>query len=96
MTNNEPKWTQEQAIAFECARECITDMMGICSAAIAQEKARPAPDKLRLAQLRADRASLARERATLMVGDTDRVTMVRSVYGARVREYREQHRPQAV
>ena len=35
------KWTQEQAVAFECARECITDMMGICSTKIAEEEARP-------------------------------------------------------
>jgi hypothetical protein len=92
---NKPKWTQEQAIAFESARECITDMMGICSAAIAEEEARPSPSGTRLAQLEADLASLARERATLTVSDGDRVAVIRSAYGARVREYRQQHRQQA-
>ena len=39
------KWTQEQAVAFECARECITDMMGICSAKIAEEEGKTDEEK---------------------------------------------------
>ena len=42
------KWTQEQAVAFECARECITDMMGICSAKIAAEEGRNTRPNLKL------------------------------------------------
>lgn len=39
------KWTQDQAIAFECALECITDLMGICSTAIADEVSQPMPGR---------------------------------------------------
>lgn len=29
------EWTQEEAVAFECARECVTNMMAICTDRIA-------------------------------------------------------------
>lgn len=92
---NEPKWTQDEAVAFECARECITDMMGICSTAIADEEGRPAPDATRLAGLEKDLAELARERAALTVADQDKIAMIRREYGARVRAHRSQHQKQA-
>ena len=50
---------------------------------------------LDMAQLEAELMSLSRERATLRVGDDDRVAVIRSEYGARIRTYREQHRQQA-
>jgi hypothetical protein len=57
------QWTQNQAIAFECAREVITDMMAICTGRISEEAAKETPDTDRLATLRADRSKLAQERA---------------------------------
>ncbi len=44
-----PKWTQDEAIAFECARECITDFMGLYYTAIADEEEKPAPNLEKIA-----------------------------------------------
>ncbi len=38
------EWTQQEAVAYECARECITDMMAICTDQIADESRKDAPD----------------------------------------------------
>lgn len=89
------KWTQDQSVAFEAARECVTDMMGICSEAIEAEEAKVWPNPVRLAQLEQELADLARERASLTVQDEARVATIRSEYGARVRAYRQQHRQEA-
>jgi hypothetical protein len=79
------KWTHKQSIAYECAREVITDMMAYCSHWIAEESAKEAPDADRLAQLRADRSKLARERSSLRVTDDAEVARIRTEYGAIVR-----------
>lgn len=92
---NQPKWTQDEAIAFECARECITDVMAICSAAIADEERRGVPDTARLVELEAQLARLSSERAGLKVTDHDRVATVRREYGAQVLAHRAQQQRQA-
>ena len=89
----QPMWTQEQAVAFECAREAISDLMAICSAAIASEEA-SAPEGPRLAELEQELAGLARERADLRVADHDRIAAIRRTYGERVRVYRAQQQAQ--
>ena len=63
------KWTQDQAIAYECARECITDLRAILTGQIYEESSKPHPDAERLASLRAERSRLFRERAALGVKD---------------------------
>lgn len=93
--NTVPQWTQDEAVAFECARECITDMMGICSTAIADEEAKQSPDAVRLASLENELTKLARERAGLSVKDGEHVAQIRSTYGAQIRTHRERHRQQA-
>ncbi|MCL2716825.1 MAG: hypothetical protein FWD68_20270 [Alphaproteobacteria bacterium] len=82
------KWTQDQAIAYECARECITDLRGILTGQIYEESAKPNPDSERLANLRAERSRLFKERAALRVNDDAAVARVRAEYGARVRSLR--------
>lgn len=90
-----PRWTQAQAVAFEAARECIGEVMAICSAELHREEGRPAPNVERVKSLRAELANLGAERAALRVDDADRVATVRAVYGARVRDYRSQQQRQA-
>ena len=90
-----PKWTQDEAINYECARECITDLMGIYSGAIADERAQALPDESKIADLLTSRTSLAHERMSLRLKDHDRIAEIRSVYGARIRAYREAGRRQA-
>lgn len=88
-------WTQEQSIAFEAARECITDMMGICSAALEDEESKVWPNPIRVAELERELAGLAQERARLSVHDSDRIATIRSEYGARIRAYRQHPRQEA-
>ena len=84
------QWTQEEAIAFECAREVITDMMAIQTGQMAEEASKAAPDADRLASLRAERSRLAQERAALHVDDLAAVARIRTEYGAIVRARREE------
>ena len=83
------KWTQEQAVAFECARECITDMMGICSAKIAEEEGKTDPDRAVLTELENELTRLARERSSLTITDDERITTVRRQYGEVIRRFRD-------
>lgn len=78
----QPAWTHEEGVQFECAREVITDLMGILSAQIATTTA---PDAL--AALRARRSALAQERARLKVADHDDIARIREGYGRIVHEY---------
>ena len=71
------KWTQEQAVAFECARECITDMMGICSAKIAAEEGKTDPDRAALTELENELTRLARERSSFRAVVASRLSALR-------------------
>lgn len=82
------KWTQEQAVAFECARECITDMMGICSTKIAEEEGKTDPDRAVLTELENELTRLARERSSLTITDDERIATVRRQYGEVIRCFR--------
>ena len=81
------KWTQEQAVAFECARECITDMMGICSAKIAEEEGKTDPDRAVLTELENELTRLAFERSSLTITNDERLATVRRQYGALIRRF---------
>ena len=83
------KWTQEQAVAFECARECITDMMGIYSTKIAEEEGKTDPDRAVLTELENELTRLARERSSLTITDDERIATVRRQYGEVIRRFRD-------
>ncbi len=85
------KWTQNEAVAFECAREVITDLRAILTGQIAEESGKEHPDAERLATLRAERSRLFHERAGLHVKDQATVARVRAEYGACVRSWRAGH-----
>lgn len=85
------QWTQDEAIAFECAREVITDMMAIQTGQLVEEAAKAAPDADRLASLRAERSRLTQQRAALHVDDLADIARIRAEYGAFVRAWREGH-----
>ncbi|MDD5365958.1 MAG: hypothetical protein PHR30_11505 [Gallionellaceae bacterium] len=87
-----PKWTQDEAVAFECAHETITDLMAIRTSEIADEAAKPMPDAARIAGLRAERSRLARERAGLHWDNHFEIARIRADYGAYIRAWREAER----
>ena len=79
------KFTQNQAVDYECAKEVITDMMALCTLRINETDKK---DLVRLNELRAYRSKLARERALLCVNDDDQIFRIRNEYGVIVRTWR--------
>ncbi len=51
LSPNQPLWTQDESIAYECAREVINDMIGICSSLINKEEKKAIPNLKRIQQL---------------------------------------------
>ncbi len=86
------KWTQEQAIAFESARECLTSLMSVYTAALAEEEARREPRPAMVSELNKKIAHLFRERAALQPTDVDAVTRVSTEYGPLLRAAMEAER----
>ena len=75
-------------MAFECAREVITDLHAILTGQFSEESCKPQPDAERLAGLNAERARLFQERAGLRVKEHAEIARVRAEYGALVRACR--------
>jgi hypothetical protein len=82
-------WTQDEAIAFECAKEAITDMMAICSSKIDKETRKPHPDQQCLSELKEMLFNLGREQIMLRGDDQVHIAEIRKKYGAEIRAYRE-------
>lgn len=80
-----PKWTQDQAIAYEAALEAINDMIAGYSEQIALEQDSPAPNTARIAwlEMRTDQATEIMH--SLNVEDTANVRQVLTEYSAMVR-----------
>lgn len=83
-----PEWSQDQAIAFECARECIVDLMGICSAALTDLEQRAVQNAGAIEVAEQRLADLAGELQCLHVNDTKHVERIRAEYGGMVRQFR--------
>ena len=81
------QWTQDEAIAYECAREVITHLRAILTGEIDEENRKEQPDAQKLERLYAESSRLFRERAQLHVKDHEEIARVRAEYGARVRAY---------
>lgn len=75
------RWTQSEGIAFECAREAITDIIAIRTEQITQESNKPKPDLLLLAKLRSKRTRLVQKRTVLHVEQQDKISRIRKRYG---------------
>jgi len=82
------QWTQDEAIAYECACEVIGDLRGILTGQIHEESGKEHPNAERLEHLYAERSRLFRERESLHVKDHDKIAHVRAEYGAKVRAWR--------
>jgi len=80
-----PKWTQDQAIAYEAALEAINDMIAGYSEQIALEQDSPTPNAARIAwlEMRTDQATEIMH--SLNVEDTANVRQVLTEYSAMVR-----------
>ena len=80
-----PRWSQDQAIAYEAALEAINDVIAGYSEQIAAEQSRPAPDAARVAwlEMRTDQAVTAKD--ALNVTDTDNVRQALEEFSSIVR-----------
>lgn len=76
-----PKWTQEEAIAYESALECITHLRAI----LTSERHNDNPTPERLAEIEAESARLFAERRALSVHDHTEIARIRNEYGALIR-----------
>lgn len=73
-----PAYTQDEAIAYECACECITHLSAIYTSELYNDN--PSPE--RRAALELEQIRLHEERRTLRVKDHDKIARIRSEYGA--------------
>ncbi|SEB25431.1 hypothetical protein [Variovorax sp. YR216] len=88
------QWTQKQAIDYECARECITALIGVYTSELDEQEARPDPDAVAIAALNETITRLFNERRDLRLTDDEEVARVNSVYGSMVRSAMEATRSQ--
>ena len=78
-------WTQDEAIAFECAKEAIGHLIAIQSNEIYKESQKENPDVSRIEMLDKRQTELVRERKSLRIQDQEKIAKVRVEYGAIIR-----------
>jgi len=89
------QWTQDEAIAYECAREAITHLRAILTSEIHDESKKLEPNAQRIEKLEAESTQLFHERANLSVEDHVQISRIRREYGARIRAWNDEHRAMA-
>ena len=80
-----PKWTQEEAIAYECARDYLGEVLGIYSGELEAEEARERPRQDRVAWLEGEITRLGKVRRQLRVSDHEVIAEIRKTFGALLR-----------
>ena len=83
MLNSIPKWTQDQAIAFECAREILTHVIGIYTAEIT-EATKKALSPSAIERLEVKLEAVIQERNNLRVTDDVTIERVCRDYGEEI------------
>lgn len=87
-------WTAEQGVAFECAREYISELITIQSRLLARERAKPAPDGDTINRLQQEQRRLSEERTNLKVQDDTAIGRIRKEYGARLKAWHQKQAKQ--
>ena len=82
---NQPKWTHEDCVNYESARELITHLMAFRSEWISRERAKTAPDLAMIERWNAERGAYAAELRGLDVTDRENIARIRRDYGAEIR-----------
>jgi len=85
------KWTQDEAIAFECAREAITHLRAILTSEIHDESKKTQPDNKKINALCEERSKLFREREDLHVEDQEKIKNIRYEYGLRIKNWKNKN-----
>lgn len=84
----EPEWTQQEAIDYECAVECISDMVSIRTAKIAREERAPHPDRAQLDRWEAEVQQLCQEQSAPTVHSHEHIARILRDYGEQIRAHR--------
>ena len=82
-------WSLQNSVAYECAREALTDVIGIRMAQIYEAEARGAAGAEQLERLQAEVQALVERRRELMPEDLDAIAEIRQTCGAIVRAHRQ-------
>ena len=85
-----PLWTQEEAVAYECAQEVLTDLSAICTTRMYNEQLKASPDQSLIDALRTKQKMLRQRRENLTVGNQEEIAEIRRECGAEVRAWRAQ------
>lgn len=80
-----PKWTQDEAIAYECARDYLSEVLAIYCSELDNEEAREVPRQDRVGWLDAEIERLTKVWRQLRVTDHEAIEEIRAVYGALLR-----------
>lgn len=75
------EWTQEESIAYECARDAIGAEIALISSKIHAELEQGRPDGIAMQRLRAERSRMFQERAKLRFTDHEEIAKIRAIYG---------------
>jgi hypothetical protein len=87
MPTTTQRWTDAQGVAYECAKECLSHLMALCSERIAAEGAKPEPDEKRVQALEADLLAMGCERCELGLFEAEHIAEIRHEYGAWIAAY---------
>lgn len=85
----EVRWTQQELIAFECAREALLDMIGVCMGLADELELHPAQAADQLEAIDADRRRLHGQLQQLRLQDHSQIAVIRREYGAWLRAWFE-------
>lgn len=88
-------WTQEEAVNYQAARDCINACIAILSTEIHEESSKPSPSAQKLDAMRAKRLRLGAERSNLRLKDHEAIARVRKEYGATYRTHGSQDQASA-
>nr|WP_297525963.1 hypothetical protein [uncultured Roseateles sp.] len=83
-----PRWTQEEAIAFACARDYLAELQAVYAAALDELVAQPEPEIDHMMWLRSELELIRQQRRDLTVHDQTAVAEIRATVKARLEALR--------
>ena len=78
-----PRWTQDEAIAFACARDYLAELQAAYATAVDELSSQPNADVSREEWLRGELALLKQQRRDLTVHDRTAIAEIRATFQAR-------------
>ena len=83
----QPLWTQDEAIAYECAKETLGYMRSICTTLMDEEKKRTKPNDQYIKELKKKYDDLWGEQERLRLKDSEHIKKINVEYGKAIKIY---------